>query len=82
MKEFKRYTDYAVEQACRLPFTGIVNNSNLGRETTAADIERTFSLAEELSEQTGLPIVFTSYEKSIPLQCENAFPIQIRSYLW
>ncbi len=67
-----------IEQACRLPFTGIVNNSNLGRESRAADIERTFSLAEELSVQTGLPIVFTSYEKSIPLDCENGFPLTLQ----
>ena len=64
-----------IEQACRLPFTGIVNNSSLGRETTAADITRTFPLAETLAAETGLPITFTSFECSIPLHCENSFPI-------
>ena len=67
-----------IEQACRLPFTGIVNNSNLGRETTAEAIEQTFPLAEDLSKQTGLPIVFTSYEKSIPLHCGNGFPLTLQ----
>ena len=67
-----------IELACRLPFTGIVNNSNLGRETTAADIERTFPLAEELSQKAGLPIRFTSFEQAIPLQCEPGFPLTLQ----
>ena len=67
-----------IELACRLPFTGIVYNSNLGRETTAADIERTFPLAEELSQKAGLPIRFTSFEQAIPLQCEPGFPLTLQ----
>ena len=67
-----------IELACRLPFTGIVNNSNLGRETTAADIERTFPLAEELSQKAGLPIRFTSFEQTIPLQCDPGFPLTLQ----
>ena len=67
-----------IELACRLPFTGIVNNSNLGRETTAADVERTFALAEALSQKAGLPIRFTSFEQTIPLQCDPAFPLTLQ----
>ena len=67
-----------IELACRLPFTGIVNNSNLGRETTAADVERTFALAEELSQKAGLPIRFTSFEQAIPLHCEPGFPLTLQ----
>lgn len=67
-----------IEQACRLPFTGIVNNSNLGRETTPADVERTLPLAEELSKQTGLPIAFTSYREELELQVPNGFPMQLQ----
>lgn len=67
-----------IEQACHLPFTGLVNNSNLGRETTAEAVERTFPLVQELSALTGLPICLTSYEASIPLQCENGFPFTLQ----
>ena len=54
-----------IEGACGLAFTGIVNNSNLGAETTAKSIEATFGKVRKLSELTGLPVVATTAEKSI-----------------
>ena len=67
-----------IEQASHLPFTGIVNNSNLGRETTAEDVEQTFPLAEELSAKTGLPLLFTSYRADLHVSCSNGFPITLQ----
>ena len=67
-----------IETAARLPFTGIANNSNLGCETTASDIERTLPLAESLSAQTGLPIRFTSCRADLRPRAENTFPIQLQ----
>lgn len=67
-----------IEQACRLPFTGIVNNSNLGRETTASDVESTFFLAEELSKTTGLPIQFTSYRSDLHPDVPNGFSLDLQ----
>jgi len=49
-----------VEQACSLPFTAIVNNSNLGPDTAAADIRASADYARELSELSGLPVKMTS----------------------
>jgi hypothetical protein len=46
-----------IELASRLKVTGIVNNSNLGSETAAADIENSAAFARKVSELTGLPIV-------------------------
>lgn len=54
-----------IEGACGLAFTGIVNNSNLGAETTLHSIEATSAKAEELCRMTGLPLVATTAEKSI-----------------
>ncbi|MBR4120828.1 MAG: hypothetical protein IKT95_03640 [Spirochaetales bacterium] len=54
-----------IEGACGLAFTGIVNNSNLGAETTAESIRATSAKAEELCRMTGLPLVATTAEKSI-----------------
>ena len=54
-----------IEGACGLAFTGIVNNSNLGAETTAESIRVTSDKAEELCRMTGLPLVATTAEKSI-----------------
>ena len=67
-----------IEQAARLPFTGIVNNSNLGRETTEAVIERTVPMAQELSELTGLPVVFTSHRADLHPNVPDGFPITLQ----
>ena len=56
---------WEIEGACGLAFTGIVNNSNLGAETTAESIEATSAKAEELCRMTGLPLIATTAEKSI-----------------
>ena len=67
-----------IEQASGLRFTGIVNNSNLGRETTAADVENTRPLAEALSAQTGLPLVFSSYRDDLRPDVPNGFPLVLQ----
>ncbi|MDR3344477.1 MAG: ParA family protein [Oscillospiraceae bacterium] len=45
-----------IEQVCRLKASGIINNSNLGKATTAQDILNSLPFAQELSRITGLPI--------------------------
>jgi len=45
-----------IEQAGSLPFTGIINNSNLGAETTAEDVAATLAQAKRLAETSGLPL--------------------------
>ena len=54
-----------IEAACGLPFTGIVNNSNLGEETTLADVTATAQEAEALSALCALPVVFTAARAEI-----------------
>lgn len=54
-----------IESACGIPFTGIINNSNLGVETCTEDIEKTMSKAQELAVLAGIPLVRTTAEKSI-----------------
>ena len=49
-----------IEYAANMKFTAIVNNSNLGEETTKEDVLRSFAYAEEISQKTGLPIKCTS----------------------
>lgn len=52
-----------IEEAGRLKFTGIINNSNLGAETDAECILNSVQFADEVSELTGLPVVLTSVEE-------------------
>ncbi len=54
-----------IETACSMKFTAIVNNSNLGEETTAEDVLNSVSYATELSKATGLPIKMTSVKADI-----------------
>lgn len=54
-----------IEVACGLKFTGLVNNSNIGEETTAQDILNSMDYANEVSKQSGLPIVMTSVKAEL-----------------
>lgn len=55
-----------IEVQCRLSFTALVNNSNLGEETTWHDIEASFPYADELTRLSSLPLLFTAVSDRIP----------------
>ncbi|MBQ7088876.1 MAG: P-loop NTPase [Clostridia bacterium] len=63
-----------IEAASRLKFTGIVNNSNLGAETTAAAVLASVDYAAELAQAAGLPLVATTVEQSIYPDLEGQIP--------
>lgn len=48
-----------IENACRVKCTGLVNNSNLGAETTRDTVAASEKFAEEVSALSGVPIKFT-----------------------
>ncbi len=54
-----------IETACGIQFTCIVNNSNLGAETTRETVLDSVAFAEAVSLATGLPIWLHTVEKSI-----------------
>ncbi len=65
--------------ACRLPFTGIINNSNLGEETVARDVVETVAEAEKLAEISGLPLVYTTYSERLgEINVPSPFPIRLQ----
>ena len=49
-----------IEEAGGIRFTGIINNSNLGAETTPEDVTGSAAFAEELAAASGLPVCFTT----------------------
>lgn len=73
-----------IQNACGIPFTGIVNNSNLGCETTAADVEKTLPLCRELSALSGLPILYTSVEARLAdaVKGTEVFPMRLQEKLF
>ena len=54
-----------IEIACGMKFTGIVNNSNLGDETTAEDVISSIGYAEEISKASSLPIRMTTVKEDL-----------------
>jgi hypothetical protein len=70
-----------VEAACALPFTGIVNNTNLGQRTTAETVLESLPYADAVAEAMGLPVRFTCAASNVAKDLEgkvpNLFPIDI-----
>ena len=54
-----------IEQACKMKFTAIINNYNLGPVTTANDVMATKSKVEKLSSLCGLPVIFTTVAQGV-----------------
>jgi hypothetical protein len=73
-----------IETAGGIRFTGLINNTNLGAETTTEDILDSLSYAREVSALSGLPIVATSVREDLaaPLEgkVENLFPLILHQY--
>ena len=72
---------HEIETACALPFTAIVNNTNLGPATVPEDILTSVPFVKMLSERTGLPVKMTCADIKIADQLkdkvENLFPVSI-----
>lgn len=54
-----------IEWACGIPFTGIINNSNLAGETDADDVLGSLTYAEEVAKLANLPLVLTTVEEKL-----------------
>lgn len=71
-----------IEQAGGIAFTGIVNNSNLGEETTAQTVLNSVEYASEVSRITGLPVKMTSVQQSLydelKDKIDNVFPLKLQ----
>lgn len=68
---------YEIEAVSRMRHTGIVNNSNLGRETTADTIRQALSYAEKTAAQAKLPLVYTTYRNNLELSLPNGLPVDV-----
>ena len=63
-----------IEAAGGVPLTGLVNNSNLGRETTPADVLSSLAYANEISRLAGLPVRMTTAERGICALLDGKIP--------
>ena len=71
-----------IEYACKLPFTGLVNNTNLGQESSAAEVLESMPLAGRTAALMNLPLRFTcvprALEEELRGKIENLFPLDIQ----
>ena len=63
-----------IEVAGGIRFTALINNSNLGVETTADDILASVRYANEVAEISGLPIVMTTADERLQDELNNKIP--------
>ena len=71
-----------IEAASQLPFTGIVNNTNLGQQTTAETVLGSRAYADEVAALLGVPVRFTCAAAAIAEELEgkveNLLPLEIQ----
>lgn len=72
-----------IELASGMPFTAVVNNSNLGEETTVRDVLNSRDYAAEICERTGLPLKMTAVREELypwlDSQIPNLFPMKLQN---
>ena len=71
-----------IEVASGIPFTAIINNSNLGVETTPEVVVKSNIYAQELSKISNLPLLCTTVNNSIVNdigdKIPNVFPLELQ----
>ena len=63
-----------IERASGIRFTGLVNDSNLGAETTKETVLNSLEYAKRISELTGLPIFATAIDMKLYDELEGLIP--------
>lgn len=71
-----------IEQSAGLKFTGVVNNTNLGPETTAEYVLNYADYASEIAEKLGVPVRFVAVDERLSDELagkiENLLPLTIQ----
>lgn len=71
-----------IEAASGIRFTAIVNNSNIGEDTSAETVEKSMEYINDLSKLCGLPVYMTTATKpvydAIKDKIPNAFEIELQ----
>ena len=71
-----------IEEACALPFTGIVNNTNLGPQTTVETVLGSKAYADEVAALMKIPVRLTcapvSIAEALKGKVANLLPLEIQ----
>ena len=75
-----------IERAGKIPFTAIVNNSNLAEETTAQTVLDSLEYANEISRLCNLPIKMTTVSEKVYKELcgkiDNLFPMKLQEKIF
>ena len=63
-----------IEVAGGIRFTALVNNSNLGAETTAEDVLASLRYAQEVAAMSNLPIIMTTADERLQEELQDKIP--------
>jgi energy-coupling factor transporter ATP-binding protein EcfA2 len=67
-----------IEASARLKCTGIINNSNLGVETTRQTVEDSLEYAHAAAKLAGIPLKCTAAKRGLfPEDAEGIFPVDV-----
>ena len=73
---------HEIETAGKIPFTGLINNSNLGNYTEPDDVLASMDYANRMAELSGLPLVATTVLEKLSGELEgrieNLYPLTVR----
>ena len=71
-----------IERACKINFTGIINNSNLGNLTEEGDVLDSLSYAEEISRLMKIPVKYTTVKADLfdklSGKIQNLYPLNLQ----
>ncbi len=74
-----------IEWASGLKFTGVINNSNLGAETTAEDVLGSIEFAKQVASLAGIPFLYTTVHDTLLGELtdkgEEIRPIKLQKHL-
>lgn len=75
-----------IENACKMRFTGIINNSNLGDQTQAEDVLIKIALSQKLSLLSGLAIRMTTVKAdlsgALSGKVADLFPLMLQERIY
>lgn len=71
-----------IENACKIKFTGVINNSNLGEFTTESDVLNSIEYASGVAKKLGVPVVLTTVSGklygALKDKIENLYPLVLQ----
>ena len=73
---------HEIEAACGLPFTCIVNNSNLGAETTVETLLASQEYVQQLCNLSNLPLWMTTATAQVAQQMSDVFPLHLQKKIF